>query len=84
MSIQSKSIKLFGGFVRWALTSWFTKKSLNQYYENAEGTEDSIQSWVNLFVGIITVVLIISIITYLLRMNRYSDLPRDPIKIIPE
>lgn len=55
-------VNLLGGFLRWILSSWYTKKSLKGYFENEDGTENTKQTWLN-FVVIFLIVIALAIIT---------------------
>lgn len=54
-------VNLFGGFLRWVLSSWYTKKSLKGYFENEDGTENTKQTWLN-FLVVFLIVMALAII----------------------
>lgn len=61
-SIANRIILISGGFVRWLLSSWKTKKKLKEYFEDGKGEMDKQQCKYNYTIGIILYIILLLIL----------------------
>ncbi len=63
-ALTRRVILIIGGFLRWLVNSWRGEKSLRNYFEMSDGSEDTKQRNLNFIVGVLFILLSAALVAY--------------------